>query len=52
MLYEAVIRLDTRVKHYVVSSVAKEFTTNCVKDVQNELKSLRDVLHGHYENSS
>ena len=52
VLYEAVIRLDTRVKHYVVSSVAKEFTTNCVKDVQNELKSLRDVLHGHYENSS
>mmetsp|Transcript_17359 Transcript_17359/g.29055 ORF Transcript_17359/g.29055 Transcript_17359/m.29055 type:complete len:272 (-) Transcript_17359:2070-2885(-) len=48
VLYEAVVRLDTRIKHYVVSSVAKEFTANCVKDVQGELKSLRGVLNGEH----
>ena len=47
MLYEAVVRLDTRVKHYVVSSVAKEFTAHSVKEVQQELRGLRGVLqHG------
>jgi hypothetical protein len=46
------VRMDTRVKHYIVSSVAKEFTTSSVKVVNGELKSLRSILNGESDEST
>lgn len=45
VLFDAVVRLDTRIKHFVVSAVAKEFTSCCTKEINHDMSSLRALLH-------
>jgi hypothetical protein len=47
-IYETVVRLDGRVKHFVINLIAKEFTDTAVSEVKRELSSIRDALNETY----
>ena len=47
-IYETVVRLDGRVKHFVINLIAKEFTDTAVSEVKSELSSIRDALNETY----
>jgi hypothetical protein len=40
-VYEAIIRLDGRVKHHFINTVTKELTDHCCKAVKNGASKLR-----------
>jgi hypothetical protein len=41
VVYDAIVRLDTRVKHHVINQVAKEVTEACARKMKNGTRSLR-----------
>mmetsp|Transcript_3961 Transcript_3961/g.6197 ORF Transcript_3961/g.6197 Transcript_3961/m.6197 type:complete len:259 (+) Transcript_3961:63-839(+) len=44
-VYETVVRLDARVKHFVINLVAKEFTETAISTVKDEVDDLRASLY-------
>ena len=45
ILYEAIVRLDVRIKHFVINVVAKEFQETTCTDSKNEIDLLRASLY-------
>jgi hypothetical protein len=41
VLYDAIVRLDTRVKHHIINMAAKEITEACARKVKAGTKGLR-----------
>lgn len=44
-LYDTIVKLDGRMKHFIINLVAKEFTDTTCADIGQEIDLLRASLH-------
>jgi hypothetical protein len=45
--YDEIVRLDSRIKHFIVNAIAKEFTETATTDIKSEIDNVRSALYGN-----
>jgi hypothetical protein len=43
--YDAIVKVDGRLKHFIINLVAKEFTDRSCQNAEHEIDLLRASLH-------
>lgn len=52
VVYDAIVRLDTRVKHHVINQVAKELTEACARKMKGATRALRSLAGMQWSSSA